>query len=339
MKNYVVIPTYKEAENLRELLPLLKNFNVIIVDDASNDGTVRICRGFKNVKLITRKNERGLASAVLAGVKTITDKQAKVVVMDADFQHDPAKVPEFFKSLSEYDFVYGSRKTLKMPFYRKIISKTAESIVKVLIPKIREIDDPMSGYFGFRLDRVNLKGIRPIGYKIMLGFIMNLNRKAKIKKIEYEFGERKFGNSKLSFNVMLDLLRQVLRLNDYRIITFGLVGLSGVFVNEAVAFLLHAYLPLYMVFILSAEISILTNFILNHNLTFKRRVRLRKALPRYNLVALAGLSINVSIALYLSLFTNYLLANFIGIIIAFVFNYALSELFAWKNSTIYADRI
>ena len=334
MKNYVVIPTYKEAENLRELLPLLKDFNVIIVDDNSNDGTAQICGGFKNVKLIVRKNERGLASAVLSGVKTITDKQAKVVVMDADFQHDPKKLPEFFRSLDEYGFAYGSRKTLKMPFYRKVISKTAESIVKVLIPKIREIDDPMSGYFGFRLDRVNLKGIKPIGYKIMLAFIMNLDKGAKIKKIEYEFGERKFGSSKLSFNVMLDLLRQVLRLNDYRIITFGLVGLSGVFVNEGVAFLLHAYLPLYIVFIISAETSILTNFILNHNFTFKRRVRLTKALPRYNLVALAGLSINVSVALYLSLFIEYLLANFIGIIIAFVFNYVLSEIFAWKNSTI-----
>ncbi|MCL5420804.1 MAG: glycosyltransferase, partial [Candidatus Parvarchaeota archaeon] len=96
MKNYVVIPTYKEAENLRELLPLLKDFNVIIVDDNSNDGTAQICGGFKNVKLIVRKNERGLASAVLSGVKTITDKQAKVVVMDADFQHDPKKLPEFF---------------------------------------------------------------------------------------------------------------------------------------------------------------------------------------------------------------------------------------------------
>jgi dolichol-phosphate mannosyltransferase len=87
MKKYVVIPVYKEAENLKDLLPLLRDFNVIIVDDDSKDGTERICSNFKNVKLIVRKNQKGLASAVVYGISSIKEKNAEIVVADADFEH------------------------------------------------------------------------------------------------------------------------------------------------------------------------------------------------------------------------------------------------------------
>jgi dolichol-phosphate mannosyltransferase len=213
--------------------------------------------------------------------------------------------------------------------YRKVMSKTATFISRTMIPKLNKIHDPMSGFFGFRLSSVNIKKIRPIGYKIMLEIAVNLKDNAKISRVNYRFGNRKFGKSKIRFKTTLEFILQVLRLNDYRLLLFGMVGLSGVVVNEGMAFLLHPYLPLYAVFILSTETSIITNFLLNHKFTFKKRTRLTKALPRYNLIALTGLIINVSIALYLSLFIEYLLANFIGILIAFVFNYVLSERFAW----------
>ena len=332
MKNYIIIPTYREVDNLKELLPLLTRYNVIIVDDNSLDGTENLCRKYKNVKLIVRKDKVGLASAVADGILAIKGKNAKIVVMDADFQHDPGKLPEFFSKLNKYDFVYGSRINLTMAPYRKIISKTATFIARTMIPQLNKIEDPMSGFFGFRLSSVNIKKIRPVGYKIMLEIIVNLKENAKISKVNYRFGDRKFGKSKIHFKTLLEFILQVLRLNNYRLILFSLVGLSGVAVNEGIAFLLHPYLPLYIVFILSTETSIITNFLLNHNFTFKKRTRLTKALPRYNLVALTGLVINVSIALYLSLFIEYLLADFIGILIAFVFNYILSERFAWNPS-------
>jgi dolichol-phosphate mannosyltransferase len=330
MKNYIIIPTYKEADNLRELLPIIKKYNVIVVDDSSLDGTEDVCKKYKNVKLLTRKGERGLASAVVSGIKGVDEKDAKIVVMDADMQHDPDKLPEFFRKLESYDFVYGSREKLTMPFYRRVISKTAKTIARTLISKADKIDDPMSGFFGFKLSSVDMQKVKPIGYKIMLEIAVNLKNGAKITKVNYKFGSREFGKSKLGFKTMLDFILQVLRLNDYRILLFGLVGLSGIAVNETAAFLLHPYLPLYAVFALSAEISILTNFLLNHNFTFKRRARLSKSLPRYNLVALFGLFINVVFAVYLSLFMEYLLANLIGILIAFIFNYILSEKFAWR---------
>ncbi len=329
MKNYVIIPTYKEADNLKELLPLLTKYNVVIVDDDSADGTDNLCRKYKNVKLIVRKDKRGLSSAVADGILAVKEKSAKIVVMDADFQHDPSKLAEFFSKLDKSDFVYGNRINLMSSPYRKVMSKTATFISRTMIPQLNKIHDPMSGFFGFRLSSVNIKKIRPIGYKIMPEIAVNLKDNAKISRVNYRFGNRKFGKSKIRFKTILEFILQVLRLNDYRLLLFGMVGLSGVVVNEGIAFLLHPYLPLYAVFILSTETSIITNFLLNHKFTFKKRTRLTKALPRYNLIALTGLIINVSIALYLSLFIEYLLANFIGILIAFVFNYVLSERFAW----------
>ncbi len=329
MKNYVIIPTYKEADNLKELLPLLTKYNVVIVDDDSADGTDNLCRKYKNVKLIVRKDKRGLSSAVADGILAVKEKSAKIVVMDADFQHDPSKLAEFFSKLDKSDFVYGNRINLMSSPYRKVMSKTATFISRTMIPQLNKIQDPMSGFFGFRLSSVNIKKIRPIGYKIMLEIAVNLKDNAKISRVNYRFDNRKFGKSKIRFKTILEFILQVLRLNDYRLLLFGMVGLSGVVVNEGIAFLLHPYLPLYAVFILSTETSIITNFLLNHKFTFKKRTRLTKALPRYNLIALTGLIINVSIALYLSLFIEYLLANFIGILIAFVFNYVLSERFAW----------
>ena len=329
MKNYVIIPTYKEADNLKELLPLLTKYNVVIVDDDSADGTDNLCRKYKNIKLIVRKDKRGLSSAVADGILAVKEKSAKIVVMDADFQHDPSKLAEFFSKLDKSDFVYGNRINLMSSPYRKVMSKTATFISRTMIPQLNKIQDPMSGFFGFRLSSVNIKKIRPVGYKIMLEIAVNLKDNAKISRVNYRFGNRKFGKSKIRFKTILEFILQVLRLNDYRLLLFGMVGLSGVVVNEGIAFLLHPYLPLYAVFILSTETSIITNFLLNHKFTFKKRTRLTKALPRYNLIALTGLIINVSIALYLSLFIEYLLANFIGILIAFVFNYVLSERFAW----------
>lgn len=331
MKNYVVIPTYKEAENLKELLPLLKKFNVIIVDDNSGDGTDKICKKYKNTRLIVRKNARGLASAVFDGIKSITEKDAKVVIMDADFQHDPAKLPIFFKKLDTFDFVYGARKNSKMILPRRMMSKIAAIIAKLMINGIKGVDDPMSGYFGFKLAEVDLGKIKPKGYKIMLDVLINLKNRNRIGKIEYNFGDRKAGSSKMNGTTVKEFISQIIRLNDYRILKFAIVGITGIAVNELFAFLLHPFFQIYIVFSISAEISIISNFILNHEFTFKKRIPICKALPRYNAVALAGLVINVIVATYFSVYIEYLLANLVGIFMAFLFNYFLSEKFAWKE--------
>ena len=331
LKEYVVLPTYHEAENLRLLLPRLKRYSVIVVDDDSRDGTKDVCRKHPNVRLFVRKKKSGLSSAVLYGIKMIREKDAKIVVMDADMQHDPEKLPEFFRKLDKSGFVYGSRHARDFSVSRRFYSWLASTLAKTMIPHTKGIDDVMSGYFGFRLKAVDIQKIKPKGYKIMLDVLVNLRPGTKTDKVYFVFGKRIHGRSKLGPAVIFSFLSQLLSLSQYRLVYFSAVGISGIVVNEGAAYLLHPFLPLWADFLIAIELSILSNFLLNHYITFHRRVRFLRALPRYNLVALVGLSVNLGVAIALSYLIFYLTADLIGIIAAFGFNYTLSERFAWAK--------
>ncbi len=116
----VVIPTYHEHANLSRLLPSLFAIlhdadlkpEVIVVDDNSRDGTDELCQRLAAkypLRLIIRRNERGLATAVLRGLHAARGKVS--VVMDADFSHPPAAVPALVKAASApgCDMAIGSR--------------------------------------------------------------------------------------------------------------------------------------------------------------------------------------------------------------------------------------
>ena len=108
----IVIPAYREAENLPVIIPRLNEAlsnahlaaEIIVVDDFSGDGTTEICRELSEqypLRLVTRQSERGLSSAVLHGLR-----QARgdvLIVMDADLSHPPEKVPELVEALDEAD--------------------------------------------------------------------------------------------------------------------------------------------------------------------------------------------------------------------------------------------
>lgn len=329
MKNYVIIPTYKEAENLKELLPLLKSFNVIIVDDDSNDGTAKICREFKNVKLIVRKNQRGLASAVLTGIKSIKEKDSNVAVADADFEHDYSRIKDIFKLLQKNDFVECVKQGKRL-FHRGIISLTAKHVLYTLVPESTWLKDPMSGFFGFKTGSVNLENLHPIGYKIMLEIFMNLKKNAKKTHLIYSYGYRKRGKSKLKYKVIIEFLQQVLRLNNYRILLFAAIGIFGIFFNELLLYLFYLKFPLLISLIYAISLSTVANFLMNHYITFKKRSGFVGSLIKFGFVTFIAGIINLVIAYYLAVIVLYLIANFIGIVVSFIFKYVLSENFIWK---------
>ncbi len=115
----VIIPTYNEKGNIVSLVTDIKktlieeniSFEVIVVDDDSNDGTSDFFqKAFgedKDVRMYVRKSERGLASAIYFGIKKATGEY--VVVMDADYSHDPILIPQMVRNLENYDMVIGSR--------------------------------------------------------------------------------------------------------------------------------------------------------------------------------------------------------------------------------------
>ena len=119
MKSSIILPTYKEKDNIVELIQVIFNalepegldFEVVVVDDNRPDGTAEAVRqnfdGDPRVKLFVRTSERGLATAIRYGVEHSTGQI--LVSMDTDFNHDPQILPQMIKFLDHYDIIIGSR--------------------------------------------------------------------------------------------------------------------------------------------------------------------------------------------------------------------------------------
>jgi dolichol-phosphate mannosyltransferase len=163
-----VVPTYHEALNIKPLVTQVFNAfpesqrsitEIIIVDDNSKDGTTEECDSLKeegyNLVLIVRAEANGLSSAVLRGFEEA--RGINLLVMDADLQHPPTKVPSMFEALSEKTpFALGTRygpgveMDRDWPLYRRVISWGA----RVLSRPLTSAGDPMPGFFALRKDLV-----------------------------------------------------------------------------------------------------------------------------------------------------------------------------------------
>ncbi|HEW64478.1 glycosyltransferase [Fervidicoccus fontis] len=352
----IIIPTFNEAENIGALFERIAaslanyDYEVIIVDDNSPDNTSKVAVQEakrldieKNVRVIVRNNERGLSTAVLRGMNEAKGKV--LVVMDADLQHPPEKIPDLYRKIAieNYKIVIATRMGKNgyknMPTYRRLISKIAGGLAKLLLPKLKNVSDPMSGFFALKRE-VYLETkdkLNPKGYKILLEIIVKSHVKQNdIGEIEYVFEKRYAGKSKLGLKEYINYILHLLSLNEYRILKFMLVGLSGTAVNEAALWIFHNifHLPLYISGAFSIELSIINNFILNSIYTFKsseKSITFKKFF-RYHISSAIGISINYVILLFLStiLKVEPLISNLVGIIFGFVANYLLSEHYVWK---------
>ena len=224
----IIIPTYNERENLPILIEsILKslnqhnitNYEIIIVDDNSPDGTGEIAeqlaKQYKNIKVLHRPAKMGLATAFLDGVKLA--KGNIVALMDADLQHPPELLPELYKAiLNGYDMAIASRYikgggTENWSTKRKIVSKGAIILAHILFPETRKIKDITSGYFAIRKDIIQNKKLNPIGYKIMLEIIVKVKPK-RIIEIPFIFKPRTKGRSKLSSKEFINYLKHLINL-------------------------------------------------------------------------------------------------------------------------------
>jgi dolichol-phosphate mannosyltransferase len=360
-KMSVVLPTYNEADNIKLMLPALKKvleditgkrYEIIIVDDNSPDNTATVAKETarsigidNNLKVIVREGKRGLATAVIDGFKASSGDY--LVVMDADLQHPPEKIKEIYLELEKgADIVVASRfikggRDEGLSFARKIFSKGAALIGKLLVPQIRVLSDPMSGFFALR--RTVIEGrldlMNPIGFKILLEIMVKGKySKDKVREVPIVFGKRAYGESKLGLKEILDYLLHILSLNEYRILKFMTVGVSGIFVNEGVLWLAHykVALPVYLSGLLAIETSILSNFALNSLVTFRKeraKGTVLTRLAKYHVATAIGAFINYATLLLLThlLGLNPLVANLIGILLGFLANYTLSEHYVWER--------
>ena len=352
----LVIPTFREYDNITPLIQridhALKGFDyeVVFVDDDSRDGTTELVNELAQkypLKLVVRKDKKGLASAVIDGFEYANSDI--IGVMDADLQHPPEIIPDLMKKIEEgADIAIASRyvKGGGCPDWgliRKIISKGAIFLARLLLPYTRQVHDPVSGFFLFKKQVIADTNLRPTGYKILLEILV-MGQYQRIAEFPFSFRIRHRGQSKLGVRQQIDYLQHLFRLMKrkgelIRFAKFCLVGGSGVLVNMGLLWLLTEFAGLFYLLsaAISIETSIISNFILNDLFTFRdRRTRgakhLLRRLLKFNAVSLAGLGLNMTVLwLLTSVFgVYYLLSNLCGIAVAIMWNYLMNFWWTWK---------
>ena len=229
-KTLVFTATYNEAENIYELISLIKtqpsNPHVLIIDDNSPDGTsdkvVKSQSKFRDIFLIKRNKKLGLDTAHKEAYNfAIKNNYDYFITMDADFSHDPNEIKNFVKNLEHFPFVIGSRymeggKCL-MKRRRLFMSKYGNKLIRFFL-KI-DCTEYTSSFRGFNLKALNdfsLDIVKTKGYSFFMGTIFEINKKKfKIKQIPITFKDRSKGYSKIPkleiFRTLFNLIKLKLR--------------------------------------------------------------------------------------------------------------------------------
>lgn len=223
----VIVPTYNEKENIKKLIPALKALNmdpdVLVVDDNSPDGTAQCVEAFQEhyerVYLLKRSGKLGLGTAYKAGFDFgLKQDYAYLLTMDADFSHDPSSIPQLLEGMKQADVMIGSKYVkggvLEGPFYRRLLSRTANLITRKLLG-LKTMDNTA----GFRcykrtvIESVNYSGIRSSGYSFLVEMAYRCGKRGfRVGETPIVFNDRKAGKSKISQKEILRAIATLLRL-------------------------------------------------------------------------------------------------------------------------------
>lgn len=228
MKTTVVLPTYNEAENIglmiEALLGLgLPDLSVLVVDDASPDGTGEIADRLAadypgRVAVLHRIGPRGLGWAYLDGFRRAMAEGAEVIVqMDCDFSHNPADVPRLLAHIPEYDLVIGSRYTRggstaeDWGVERKLLSAWANLYARTILGlHIRDVTGGFRAWKRETLEGIGLDRIRSQGYIFQVEMAYLCERMHyRIMEVPIHFAERRRGKSKMSLKVQIEAALRV----------------------------------------------------------------------------------------------------------------------------------
>jgi dolichol-phosphate mannosyltransferase len=225
----ILIPALNEAENLPLLVPRItealrgRTHEILIIDDQSHDDTVNVCAELAQshaLRLIVRERPRhGLSGAVLEGMRQA--KGTLFLVMDADLQHPPERIPALLEPLEsdQADFTLGSRYVPgggtadAWSLARRINSAVATWLARPFCGSIR---DPMSGFFALkRRTFEQAQRLTPLGYKIALELMCKC-RITRPMEIPIHFDLRQKGESKLTLQQQFRYLEHLSRLYDFQ---------------------------------------------------------------------------------------------------------------------------
>lgn len=209
----IVVPTYNERENLPELAKSFfaktRNFDLLVVDDDSPDGTAALCRDlraeFPRLRLLVRQGARGLGRAYVDGIKAgLAAGYELIGTMDADLSHDPGYLLAMTGRAATVDVVIGSRYvrdggTVNWRLRRILLSWFANWFAARLLGVAAH--DMTSGYRLYRatcLQAIDLDAITSTGYSFLVELLYLLARSgARVAEVPIVFTDRTMGRSKL----------------------------------------------------------------------------------------------------------------------------------------------
>ncbi len=228
-KILAVIPTYNERENidniLRRVLDVDDRIHVLVVDDASPDGTGEIVReeseANERIHLLCRNGKQGLGTAYVAGFQYAISKTYDAVVqIDADFSHSPEDIPRLIRKAEQgADFVIGSRyikgvNVVNWPLQRLLISYFASVYARMITGM--PFRDTTAGFSLIRrcvLETIPLDEIQTNGYGFQIEIkFLAWKQKFRVVEIPIVFTEREEGHSKMNRKIMLEAIFLVWKL-------------------------------------------------------------------------------------------------------------------------------
>jgi dolichol-phosphate mannosyltransferase len=219
----VIVPTYDERENLPRIVPAILAasplVDVLVVDDNSPDGTGMLADELAakepRVRVLHRGHKEGLGRAYLAGfAEALAGGYGRIVEMDADFSHDPARLPVLLGT--DADLVLGSRyvpggSTVNWGIGRRALSRGGSLYARAILGVA--IRDLTGGFKCFRrkvLENLDLGSVHSTGYAFQIELTYRaLRRGFRVVEVPITFVDRRVGQSKMSRAIVLEALWKV----------------------------------------------------------------------------------------------------------------------------------
>ena len=231
MSKLIIIPTYNEKENIEKIIlkvfSLDIDFDILIVDDGSPDGTADIVKKIqksysKNLHIVERTGKLGLGTAYIYGFKwALKNNYDYIFEMDADFSHDPDDLIRLYKACHEEkgDVAIGSRyikgvNIVNWPMSRLLMSFFASKYVKIITGM--PIQDSTAGFTCYRrsvLEKINLEKIQFVGYAFQIEMKFTAWKYGfNVVEVPVIFTDRQEGASKMSGGIFFEAFFGVMQM-------------------------------------------------------------------------------------------------------------------------------
>ena len=231
MSKLIIIPTYNEKENIEKIIlkvfSLDVDFDILIVDDGSPDGTANIVKETqktypKKLNIVERTGKLGLGTAYIFGFKwALKNNYDYIFEMDADFSHDPDDLIRLYKACHEEkgDVAIGSRyikgvNIVNWPMSRLLMSFFASKYVKIITGM--PIHDSTAGFKCYKrsvLEKVNLEKIQFVGYAFQIEMKFTAWKYGfNVVEVPVIFTDRQEGASKMSGGIFFEAFFGVMQM-------------------------------------------------------------------------------------------------------------------------------